>query len=80
MKTQKMIGKLRALLSRPADDTPRKKICKAIKLLKDKQRELEDRLAHTEGRHARHRLEQKIQVIRAQRLKGQQRYREMKAD
>ncbi|WP_227816240.1 hypothetical protein [Nitrogeniibacter aestuarii] len=78
MKTQKMLGKLRALLRGPLEDTPRKKICKAIKALKARQRELEARLMQTEGKRARQRLEQKIHVIRAQRLKGQQRYREIK--
>lgn len=78
MKTQKMLGKLRAMLRGPIEETPRKKICKAIRALKARQRELEARLAHTEGQRARQRLEQKIQVIRAQRLKGQQRYRQIK--
>jgi len=79
MKTRKMLGKLRAMLRGQLEDTPRRKICKAIKALKARQRELEVRLTHTEGKRARQRLEQKIHVIRAQRLKGQQRYREIKA-
>lgn len=79
MKTHRMLGKLRAMLRGPVEDTPRKKICKAIKLLKAQQRELEAKLRHTEGKRARQRLEQKIEVLRAQRIKGQQRYREIKA-
>jgi hypothetical protein len=79
MKTQKLIDKLRGLLSRPDEDTPRKKICKTLRELKQAQRALEAQLELTDSKHARHRLAQKIAVLRAQRLKGQQRYRELKA-
>jgi len=78
MKTHKLIGRLRALMQRPSEDTPRKKICSALRVLKNKQRELEARLEQTEGAHARQRLKQKIQVLRVQRLKGHRRYKEMK--
>lgn len=80
MKTRKWIGKLQALLGTPAEETPRKKMGKALKALKARQRELEARLAQTEGNHARQRLQQKIDVLRAQRRKGLRRYREIKAD
>jgi len=79
MKTRRMIEQLRALLRGPAKETPSRQICKALKALKARQHELEIQLRHTEGKRARHRLEQKIQVLRAQRLKGQQRYKEIKA-
>ncbi len=79
MKTREMIERLRALLRGPAQDTPRKAICKALKALKARQRELELRLEHTEGKRARQRLKQKIGVLKAQRKKGQLRYKEIKA-
>jgi len=78
MKRHKLIARLRALMSGPADRTPRRKICQALRQLKQKQRELEARLEQVEGQHARQRLKQKIEVLRAQRIKGQQRYREIK--
>jgi len=78
MKRHKLIARLRALMSGPPEGTPRKKICQALKVLKRKQRELEARLEEVEGPHARQRLRQKIEVLRAQRRKGQQRYREIK--
>ena len=79
MKTTKLIDKFQKLISKGPEETPTKKLCKTVKALKDKQKDLENRLKRTEGKHARQRLRQKIQVLKAQRRKGVELYRSLKA-
>ena len=78
MKTKKLIARIRKLLRRPPEETKLKKLRKTIRALKEKQKELEERLKHTSGKHARERIEQKIDVLRSQRHKGVRVYRELK--
>ena len=78
MKTKKLVEKFQKLVSQPPEETPRKKLCKTIRALKKKQRELEGKLRLTEGKHSRQRLEQKIEVLRAQRRKGVALYKQLK--
>jgi hypothetical protein len=78
MKTMNLIDKLNRLMAEPARDTPLKKLRKTVRALRQKQKDLEETLRHTKGRHARQRVEQKIQVLRAQRRKGAERYRALK--
>jgi hypothetical protein len=78
MKTMKLLDRLQRLLAVPADETPLKKLRKTVRALKDKQKKLEESLSHAKGVHARQRLEQKIQVVKAQRRKGAERYQTLK--
>lgn len=78
MKTTELIHKIRHLMKKPASETPKKKLCKTIKALREKQRELEKKLKRTEGKQARKRLKQKIDVLRAQRRKGIAVYKSLK--
>ena len=55
-----------------------KKLRKTIKALKEKQEDLEHKLRRTQGKHARQRLQQKIDVLHAQRKKGAAAYRKLK--
>ncbi|MCB1787594.1 MAG: hypothetical protein H6955_05770 [Chromatiaceae bacterium] len=80
MKTTKLVARVRKLLSRPPQDTKLKKLRKTVKALKKKQEELEDKLKRTRGKDARQRLRQKIDVLRAQRQKGAEVYRRLKAE
>lgn len=80
MKTMKLLAKLNDLIARPPDETPLKKLRKTVRALKEKQAELESRLKDTKGQHSRDRLEQKIKVLKAQRRKGAERYRTLKAE
>jgi hypothetical protein len=80
MKTMTLIGKLQDLMKKPPEETPIKKLRKTIKALKEKQKELEKRLRRTEGKHARERLQQKIEVLKAQRRKGADLYKRLKGD
>ena len=79
MKTTKLIEKFQKLIGNKPEETPAKKLCKTIKALKYKQKDLEGRLKRTEGKHARQRLRQKIDVLRAQRRKGIDLYKSLKA-
>ena len=79
MKTTKLIDKFQRLVSKAPEETPSRKLCKTIKALKNKQKDLEDRLKRTEGKHARQRLKQKIDVLKAQRRKGAELYKSLKA-
>jgi DNA-binding transcriptional regulator GbsR (MarR family) len=78
MKTTKLIAKMQELLQRPPEEAKLKKLRKAVKALKQKQEDLEDKLRHTKGKHARERLKQKIKVLQAQRRKGAEVYRQLK--
>ncbi|QID19143.1 hypothetical protein G3580_16865 [Nitrogeniibacter mangrovi] len=80
MKTRKLIGRLRLWMTGPPAETPRRKLRKALRELKARQRALEAELERTDGLHARQRLRQKIEVLRAQRQKGVRRYRAIRAD
>jgi len=80
MKTMKLVAKIQKLLQRPPEETKIKKLRKTIKALKDKQKELENKLKRTHGKHERQRLEQKIEVLKAQRLKGAEVYYQLKAE
>lgn len=78
MHTKKLVHRIKRMLEQPRDKTKRKKLCKTLKLLRDKQRDLESKLADADDAHARERLAQKIKVIRKQRSKGVALYRDMK--
>jgi peptide subunit release factor 1 (eRF1) len=78
MKTTRLIHKIQDLMKQPPEETPRKKLCRTLKVLKSKQKDLEKKLKRTEGRHARQRLKQKIEVLRTQRRKGVELYRLLK--
>jgi septal ring factor EnvC (AmiA/AmiB activator) len=80
MKTMKLVARIQKLLRRPPEETPLKKLRKTIKALKEKQRELEGKLKHTHGQRERQRLQQKIDVLNAQRRKGAEVYRQLKAN
>ena len=80
MKTMKLIKKINSLMAAAPEETPLKKLRKTIHALKKKQADLEDKLKHAKGKHTQERLEQKIRVLRAQRRKGAERYRELKAE
>jgi FtsZ-binding cell division protein ZapB len=79
MKTMKLIDKINRLIEKPAAETPLKKLRKTVRALKEKQTDLEARLKHEKGQHSRDRLEQKIDVLKAQRRKGAEKYRKLKA-
>jgi len=66
-------------MKQPAGKTPVKKRGKTVMALKKKQKKLEKRLQRTDGKHARQRLKQKIRVLRAQRRKGIELYKKLKA-
>jgi len=80
MKTTKLVAKIQKLLRRPPEETQLKKLRKTIKALKDKQKDLENKLKRTHGKHDRQRLQQKIEVLKAQRLKGAEVYYRLKAE
>lgn len=80
MKTTKLVAKIQKLLQRPPEETKIKKLRKTIKALKAKQEELEGKLKRTHGHHDRKRLQQKIEVLEAQRRKGAELYRRLKAE
>ena len=79
MKTKNLVERLQELMKRPAEKTPVKKLGKTVMALKKKQKKLEKRLQRTDGKHARQRLKQKIRVLRAQRRKGIELYKKLKA-
>jgi hypothetical protein len=78
MSTGKLLDRLKAWLDDPPEKSRLKQLRRTVKALKQKQRELEVRLDKTEGKHARHRLEHKIRVLKKQRSKGAALYRELK--
>lgn len=80
MKTMKLIAKVQRLLQAAPQDSKLKKLRKTVKALKEKQEDLEHKLKGTRGKHSRERLRQKIDVLRAQRLKGAEAYRRLKAE
>lgn len=80
MKTMKLLARIQELLGRPPEETPLNKLRKTIKALKEKQQDLEDKLKRTRGKHERRRLQQKIDVLKAQRRKGAEVYRRLKAE
>lgn len=79
MKTKKLVARIQRLLAGPPAETQIKKLRKTIKALKEKQELLEDKLKRTRGKHERQRLQQKIDVVKAQRRKGAEVYRQLKA-
>lgn len=80
MKTTKLMARVQKLLQLPPEETKLKKLRKTIKALKEKQEELEEKLKRTRGKHSRERLQQKIDVLRAQRRKGAETYHRLKAE
>ena len=80
MKTKNLLLKLQELMKRPAEETPVEKLYKTVMALKKKQKKLEKKLKRTEGKHARRRLKQKIEVLRVQRRKGVELYKKLKAE
>jgi len=80
MKTAKLVSRIQKLLQRPLEETKIKKLRKTIKALKEKQKDLEGRLKRTHDKHDRKRLQQKIEVLKAQRLKGAEVYHRLKAE
>ncbi|MCB1789104.1 MAG: hypothetical protein KDJ27_05995 [Gammaproteobacteria bacterium] len=80
MKTEKLIHRIQKLLQRAPEETKLKKLHKTIKALRNKQKDLEQKLKRTQGKHARQRLQQKIDVLYVQRRKGIEVYRQLKAE
>jgi hypothetical protein len=78
MTTKKLLHRIKRMLEQPREKTKRKKLCKTIQALRQKQRDLEKKLAETDDAHARERLAQKIKVVRKQRSKGVALHRQMK--
>lgn len=79
MKSSKLIDQIQKLLQRSPEKAKKKKLCQTIKALGKKQKELEKKLKRTEGKRDRQRLKQKIEVLRVQRRKGLEFYRQIKA-
>lgn len=79
MKTNKLIKRLKGLMQGAPKETPRKKLRKTVKALREKQRDLEKKLQRIEGKHARRRLKRKIDVLRAQRRKGTTLYKSLQS-
>jgi hypothetical protein len=78
MPRKKLLQRIKRMLEQPREKTRRKKLCKTIQQLRQKQRDLETKIAETDDAHVRERLAQKIKVIRKQRSKGVALYRQMK--
>ena len=79
MKTMRLITRIQKLLQRPAEQARIKKLYKTVKALKEKQGELGHKLQRTRDKHERHKLQQRIKVLRAQRSKGAEAYHLLKA-
>ncbi len=82
MTNAKLFEKLRGLIEDASDADKKhiKKLRKVLHKLKERQRKLEHGLQHVDSDHERQRMEQDIQVIRLQRHKGVEVYRQLKRD
>ncbi len=80
MKTKKLLEKLNRLigLGDNADQEEIKKLRKVLKALKEKQMKLTGELEAAKGEHERRKLQQKLEVVRAQRKKGVAVYKSLK--
>ena len=79
MKTTKLLKRIGAMLSQSPEATKRRQLHKTIKELKRKQKDLEDRLKDADGKQERRHIQQKIDILRAQRRKGAALYKELKS-
>lgn len=81
MKTRRLLDKVGSLLGLEDKDlyAQRKVLCETVKKLKDKERVLKARREESSDKGKRKKLELKIQVIKAQRRKAIERYRELKS-
>ncbi|MGB0722813.1 MAG: hypothetical protein ACPGU7_10510 [Gammaproteobacteria bacterium] len=81
MKTRRLLDQVGTLLGMEDKDLykQRKALCETVKKLKHKERVLKERREDTDDKDKRRKLAQKIQVIKAQRRKAIDRYRELKS-
>ncbi|MCB1803142.1 MAG: hypothetical protein KDI82_15730 [Gammaproteobacteria bacterium] len=79
MKSRKVLAQIQELLKKSPEKAKKKKLCQTIKALSKKQKELEKKLKRVEGARERERLKQKIEVMRMQRRKGVEFYRQIKS-
>ena len=82
MSNAKLFAKLRSLMEK-ADNADKKRIKKLRKILhqlKDRQHELEENLEQVSSPDKRAKIRQEIDVIRLQRGKGAQVYKQIKAE
>ena len=82
MNNDKLFAKLRSLMETAdnADKKHIKKLRKILHKLKDRQRELEERLEQSSSPDGQAKIRQEIDVIRLQRGKGAQVYQQIKAE
>ena len=82
MNNAKMFAKLWSLMEKAdnADKKHIKKLRKILRQLKDRQHELEEGLEHVSDPDKRAKIRQEIDVIRLQRGKGAQVYKQVKAE
>jgi predicted nucleic acid-binding Zn-ribbon protein len=78
MTTKNLLSRIKAMLKAPPGETELSKLKKTVKRLKARQKELEEKLEKTKGKQSRRSLQQKIDVLHAQRRKGAKLYRELK--
>jgi hypothetical protein len=78
MTTSKLLDRIKGMLKASPKKTKRSELCATIKKLKKKQKELEAKLDEASSKQDRRRLKQKIDVLRAQRQKGNKLYRKLK--
>jgi type II secretory pathway component PulF len=80
MKRKKLLKKLNKLMGvgEDADKEQIKKLHKVLKILKEKQANLQEKLDSAQDDHERRKIKQKIEVIQRQRKKGVEVYRAMK--
>ncbi len=81
MKSKKLLEKLNKLsgLGDDADKKEIKKLRKVLHALKDKQEHLKEKLETAEGEHERRKIQQQLEVIKRQREKGVDVYKNLKA-
>ncbi len=82
MNNAKLFAKLRSLMEKAdnADKKHIKKLRKTLHQLKDRQHELEENLEQVSSPDKRAKIRQEIDVIRLQRGKGAQVYKQIKAE
>lgn len=80
MKLRKLLDKLKDLLGPDgnADKEQIRKLRRVLRVLKEKQDRLREKLETAEGKHQRRKIQQKLEVIQRQREKGVELYRELK--
>ncbi len=80
MKTTTMLDQLSDLLNsdKRKRKSKRKHLRALLKDLKKRQKQLEEKLAHTDDREKRHKLKREIEIIIEQRRKGIRLYKELR--